>query len=203
MPRKNLIRTSEFPYHVTIRTNNKEWFNLPLKEVWQMCLLGISETVKRHEAKIQAFVLMNNHYHLLIWTPKSNLDKFMQMFNSRLSKEIRKSTGNINRIFGDRYHWCLIKDEKYHQSVLRYIYQNPLRAGISKRCESYEFSTLKYFINEIDLGFKLCVRHEGSNKYFLRWLNQELDTKSSKKLTTAISKPIFKISVERSSRRKF
>jgi len=81
MPRKNLIRTNLYPYHVTIRSNNKEWFDLPREIVWKICLRAMVLANQKHPVRIQAFVLMANHYHLLIWTPQCNLDRFMSVFN--------------------------------------------------------------------------------------------------------------------------
>lgn len=159
MPRQKLIRTNEYPYHVTIRCNNKEWFDLPLEVVWSICLRAFRRAVKIHHVKLQAFVLMSNHYHMMIWTPDSNLDKFMFEFNRYLSFEIRDATGRINRIFGDRYKWTLIDSESYYNSVLRYIYQNPLKARVVEKCEDYPFSTLHYLVKDILFSVELYQRN--------------------------------------------
>lgn len=62
--------------------------------------------------------------------------------NSYISRDIRTYTGRINRIFGDRYRWQLITSDSYYQRVIRYIFQNPLRKGLVKKCEDYKYSTL-------------------------------------------------------------
>ncbi len=148
MARRNLIRCNNFPYHVTIRCNNREWFSINLDKVWKMSLDALKDANDRVSISLHAFVLMNNHYHLFLTTPNSNLDKFMYEFNSRLSKKIRGETGRINRIFGDRYKWSVIYDSKYYATVLRYVYQNPLKANIVSRCEYYLYSTLFYIFNK-------------------------------------------------------
>ena len=73
MPRKKLIRTDQFPYHVTTRTNNKNWFSLPLEETWNICLRSLHKANKLNKVNLHAFVLMKNHYHLLLETPEANL----------------------------------------------------------------------------------------------------------------------------------
>ncbi len=200
MPRKSIIRTSEFPYHVTIRTNNKDWFDLPLKEVWSLCLTNLKTASSKVNVNIQSFVLMNNHYHLLIWTPNCDLDKFMYYFNSGLSKGVRKSTGRINRIFGDRYHWSLIKDQNYYELVQKYIYRNPIRAGLVRVCEEYEFSSLHYIFKKKDIGFTLYNENNSNNQKFLQWIN-DLEIFPSE-FSKALKKPIFKYPISRTSRRK-
>ncbi|RZF21092.1 hypothetical protein DAY19_14020 [Halobacteriovorax vibrionivorans] len=200
MPRKSLIRTNTCPYHVTIRTNNKEWFDIPMPIVWSFCMKSINYANLHHPVEIQSFVLMSNHYHLMIWTPNSDLDKFMFFFNSHLSKLIRKYTGRINRIFGDRYKWSLIKDQKYYLNVLRYIYQNPLRKDLSSLCEEYEFSSLYHYINNQNLGFKLKDPIYGDKTSFLKWVNLE-DKKATDQTRQSLQKPVYKPIVNQSSRR--
>ena len=149
MPRKILIRTNQFPYHITLRSNNKDWFELPLSIMWKLCKQSIAKAQASYPTNIEAFVLMANHYHLLIWTPNSDIDKFMYVLNSSISKEIRIRTKRINRIFGDRYKWTLVDHERYYLQVLRYIYQNPVKAQVTSTCHDYPFSTLRYiYLNE-------------------------------------------------------
>ncbi|MCB9090915.1 MAG: transposase [Halobacteriovoraceae bacterium] len=173
MPRKKLIKTNEFPYHITIRCNNKEWFDLHLNTIWKICLNAIDKSNFKHLVDIHSFVLMYNHYHLLIFTPHCNIGEFMQMMNFRISKEIRKRTGRINRIFGSRYRWFLVNDNSYYWNVVKYIFQNPVRAGMVKRCEDYPYSTLYYQQRNINLPFSLPEYF--NEKLFLTMVNDYLE----------------------------
>lgn len=56
-------------------------------------------------------------------------------------------------MFGTKYNWSLIKHHAYFKNVFRYIYQNPVRAKIVKRCEDYPFSTLHYTANNMEVPF--------------------------------------------------
>ena len=161
MPRKKLIRCSEFPYHVTSRSNNKEWFYISISDVWGYCEELLEEGKQDFGVEVDAFVLMSNHYHMCLKTPRSNIDKFMRFFNKKLGERISRQAGRINRIFGAPYNWSLIMRENYYKNVIRYIYQNPLRAGIIERCELYPFSDLA--------GKNYC-----SEK--IEWLNTSLST---------------------------
>ncbi|MCO4794717.1 MAG: transposase [Bacteriovoracaceae bacterium] len=143
MPRKKLIRTNEFPYHVTSRSNNKEWFYIPTEDVWKHTRAVIRLGRKKFNIKIDAFVLMNNHYHMCIWTHDSNLDEFMMYFNKNLGQRIARQANRINRIFGASYKWTLIESDIYYRNVLKYIYQNPIRAGLVKTCQEYPYSDFK------------------------------------------------------------
>lgn len=176
MARKNLIRTNEYPYHVTIRSNNKEWFNLPLTEMWTICINAIRVSNFKVPVKVEAFVLMNNHYHLLLYTPNSNLDKFMNVLNSKISKDIRIRTNRINRVFGDRYKWKLITCNLYYKSVIRYIFQNPLEVKLVTKCEDYVFSTLYYQKRNISLGLELPQEFTSQN--YIKYINEQIETQT-------------------------
>lgn len=144
MPRRKLIRQNQFPYHVTIRSNNKEWFKIPLYEMWELCYECLLYAQEKAQTNIHSFVLMSNHYHLLISTPQSNLDKFMEAFNKRLSHSIKRFNGAENHKFANRYKWSIIESYNYLINVYRYIYQNPVRAGLCKLCLDYPYSSLRF-----------------------------------------------------------
>ncbi|MFP5387648.1 MAG: transposase, partial [Bacteriovoracia bacterium] len=78
MPRPLLIRSETHPYHVTSRSNNKEFFPIPLKEVWEIMIHQLNIEAQENSLAVHAFVLMGNHFHLLCHTPKGNLDQIMQ-----------------------------------------------------------------------------------------------------------------------------
>jgi putative transposase len=199
MPRKNLIRTHLYPYHVTIRCNNREWFELPINDVWKICLAAFEHANQRHSVKLQAFVLMSNHYHALIWTPLLNLDLFMFEFNSFISKAIRQRTKRINRIFGDRYKWCLVDQQSYYLSVLRYVYQNPLKVGLVQYCHEYIYSTLHSIIHDKEFPIDLYLWEESielqRDGFF------DADFANREKMTKALSRSKFSLPKSSSSRR--
>lgn len=144
MPRRKLIRQNQFPYHVTTRTNNKDWFSIPIYEVWDICKFALIRAQKANPVIVHCFVLMGNHYHLLITTPESDIDKFMFYFNKGLSDLINKRSGVINHKFSNRYSWSIVDNKNYLFNVYRYIYQNPVRAKITKDCFSYPYSSLHF-----------------------------------------------------------
>ncbi len=142
MPRPNLFRTSEFAYHVTSRSNNKEWFYIPLNQAWGILSASLSEAAARYQAEIHAFVLMSNHYHLLISTPSRNLDAVMKYALSVATQVIQRKTGRINHILGGRYRWSVLDSAYKLGYAFKYVYRNPVKHGACDRVEQYPFSTL-------------------------------------------------------------
>ena len=173
MPRKLLIRTDEIIYHITSRANNKEWFSLPLEDVWKICVDKLEATYSQVPFELNAFVLMHNHYHMLVRTPMCNIDEVMFEFNRTLSQNLRKQTGRINRMFGGRYHWSLIENERYLFNVFKYVFQNPLRKKLARRCEDYPHSTLHYQVNKKTFPVPLHtpIHVNFCDDDFLKWAN--------------------------------
>jgi putative transposase len=142
MPRRALVRQNEFPYHVYNRTRNKEWYQLSMPTMWHIGMTSLAAAQKKYKVKVHAFVLMQNHYHLLISTTENNIDMFMAKFSKMFSDKVRYHSNRINQIFGGRYKWSIVENQNYYKNILRYVFANPVRAGLSTTCESYSFSTL-------------------------------------------------------------
>ncbi len=176
MPRARTIRQSIYPYHVTTRSNDQMWFEIPMQEVWNIALRALRDAHERQPIELISFVLMNNHYHLILKTPLGNIDKFMMEFNARFSKGIRFQCKRRNRIWGGRYHWCLIKSNHYLQNCYRYVYQNPIRASIVSRAENYPYSTLFYIHRSINFIIPIFDQYGFKDDYGLKWLNDEIES---------------------------
>jgi len=188
MPRKKLIKNGLYCYHVTSRSNNKEYFYIPSSEVWHFSINLLKKGIVKFDVKVHAFVLMSNHYHLLIRTPHSNIDKFMHFFNKSLGQSISRAANRINRIFGAPYSWSLIEKRNYYFNVYRYIYQNPIRAKIVGNAESYPFSTIfkkkkNLIINENYIDFS--IEDE------LNWLNQNISKQEDNLIKIGLKKSYF------------
>ncbi len=189
---KKLIRTEVFPYHVTSRSNNREWFNLPLSQTWNLCIQCLIKAHERHPFKLYAFVLMNNHYHLLIKTPDANLDKVMFEFNRRFSEKLRIKTNRINRMFGGPYKRTIVDNDKYFRNVIKYIYQNPIRSKTHSMCEDYPYSTLFFQYNNLPFPIPIETDLWNFNLSELEWLNQHYNQKQSDCIKKALKKKYFK-----------
>jgi putative transposase len=198
MARAPIIRTSEFPYHVMSRTNNKEWFQIPMEECWEIFINELIHISIRFGVKIGSFVLMSNHFHMIFWTPNENLDEIMQVFLWNVSCKINKRANRTNHVFGSRYKWCLIQDERYLAHVYKYVYINPIKAGLCSRVEDYLFSTLQYVIQNQESKFKL---HDSLFEDFdlvskdvnkrLEWLNNVYTNEQYEFIKKRVGRSVF------------
>lgn len=142
MARRPLIRTSDFPYHVTGRSNNKEWFYVPMMQCWDAFEEVLIATEVAYGIELHSFVLMSNHFHLTVSTPNKNLDEAMRYLLTEVSRRLRRISNRINHIFGNRYKWSVLTNPVAWSYVYKYVYRNPVTAGISPSCLTYPYSTL-------------------------------------------------------------
>lgn len=202
MGRKNLIRTSNFPYHVVVRSNNREWFPLEMRKTWEIYSDLLTFVTWAYGIHVHAFVLMSNHFHLILSTPERNLDESMKYLLGQSSKEINRLSGRINRVYGGRYKWTIIDNESYLINVLRYVYENPLKAGLVSEIEYYPYSTLNGVLGQSRLSIPLypikCgqVGHSSLPNHPIKLLDQlkkRHSIEQDKCISTALRRSEFKI----------
>jgi putative transposase len=196
MARKLVTLSSEFPYHVTARCINREWFGIPMDDVWSLMEDHLFITQKIYSLSVQMFVLMPNHFHLVLSTPEANISRAMQFFMGKTSKEISRLSGRINQTYGTRHHKTLITRNHYLLNVFKYVYRNPVKAGLSDSVEEYPHSTLHGLLGKTKLVIPLI---EDTILFpevdgILRWLNTTPSDAHLDEIRRALRKPIFALS---------
>ncbi|HMQ10693.1 MAG TPA: hypothetical protein PKC21_07690 [Oligoflexia bacterium] len=202
MPRKHLIRVAEYPYHVYARSNNKEWFYIPIDEVWFLAGQVLKTVTDVYDARVQAFVLMNNHFHMVLWTPQANIDAIMNYFMREMSRKIAYRAGRINHVFGGPYKWSLIATSLHQAIVYKYVYRNPVVANLSESVLDYTYSSLRFVKKETEALFPLFDDYEGklaqeipkNFKKRIDWLNKPFNNKQNKLIETSLRRKEFSFS---------
>ena len=182
MPRKNLLRVRNLPYHVTTRSLKQEFFKLPLNEVWEILQTSLKEAHELHPIQLVSVVLMSNHYHMILLTPDYNLDQFMYEFNKRMAIKIIAKTKQTHSVFGGRYKWSVIRSKNYFYNCYRYVYQNPIRAKLVDRVEDYPFSTMYFIHRGIPFVIPLFDQFGFKDPFMLNWLNIPMEEVEKEKV---------------------
>jgi hypothetical protein len=91
---------------------------------------------------------MGNHYHVFLQTPLGNLSKIMQHINGAYTTYFNSKRGRSGYLFQGRYKAILVEADKYANELSRYIHLNPVRAGMVKTPEEYQWSSYRYYTVE-------------------------------------------------------
>ena len=140
----------EFPgayYHITSRGNERKaiFKNMGDRESF---LSYLKLAYLRYGAVIHVFCLMNNHYHLLLETPKGNLSQIMRYINGAYSTYFNVKHKRTGHLFQGRYKAILVDADEYAGELSRYIHLNPVRAGIVDIPEKYAWSSYQYYVGK-------------------------------------------------------
>jgi putative transposase len=131
-------------YHVTARGNERKRIFLSQSD-YETFLRYLKEALQKYGAILHAFVLMPNHYHLIIQTPKANLNLLMHSLNSAYTTYFNLKGKRVGHLFQGRYKALLVDADSYLLELSRYIHLNPVRAGISESPESYRWSSYRAY----------------------------------------------------------
>ncbi len=142
-------------YHVTSRGNERKKIFFS-KSDYQRFKSYLESAIDKYEYRLHAYILMGNHYHLLIETGKANLNKLMHYINGSYTNYINRRKDRSGHLFQGRYKAILIDRDNYLLELSRYIHLNPVRAGIVERPQDYPFSSYSSFIKR--KGEKIVYR---------------------------------------------
>ena len=127
-------------YHLLSRGNHQQDIFL-LDQDRRSFLKAIGEMSERYDVDIFAYVLMNNHYHLLLRTNRANLSKSMQWLGTTYTTRFNLRHARYGHLFQGRYKSIIIENGSYLLQLSYYIHRNPLRAGTIKRLIDYRWSS--------------------------------------------------------------
>lgn len=123
---------------------------------------------EEHNIDIIAYCIMNNHTHMLIETKAiEQLSKYMQRINTTYGKYYNKKYSRVGYVFRDRYKAEGIYSEKHLYNCIKYIHNNPVKAGICNKAEEYPYSNYKMMKTEFKERYSLMTNSECNNEEYV------------------------------------
>ncbi len=127
-------------YHVLARGNDRR--NVFTDDRDRFRFLDITgEMSERFEVEVMAYVLMDNHYHLLLRTRRANLSKSMQWLGATYTRRFNNRHSRCGHLFQGRFKSILVENDTYLYRLSHYIHRNPVRAGMTARLADYRWSS--------------------------------------------------------------
>ena len=103
----------------------------------------VGEAARRYGWHISVYVLMTNHFHLVLKTPDPNLALGMKWLNSTYAAWYNRRHGKVGHLFGERYKAIHVQGEEYLQRLARYVVLNPVRANMVGSPGEYRWSSYR------------------------------------------------------------
>jgi putative transposase len=131
-------------YHVITRGNQRqEIFHDDQDFLYYMKSLGNYK--ERHRFLLYAYVLMQNHVHLLLETKEIPLSKILQGINQRYTMYFNRRYQTVGHLFQGRYKAILCDKDEYLLTLVRYLHYNPVRAKVTQVPEEYPWSSAQHY----------------------------------------------------------
>ncbi|WP_102264462.1 REP-associated tyrosine transposase [Mesobacillus jeotgali] len=170
MPREARRKSKSGVYHVMLRgANRQEIFH---DDEDRMKFLDILKKYKRiAKFTMYAWCLMGNHVHLLLREGDEELATTMKRIGVSYATFYNWKYATTGHLFQDRFKSENVETEEYFLTVVRYIHQNPVKAGICPRVEDWQWSSCagyygeKYFPGGL-LDRNIVLNMFGENRTF-------------------------------------
>lgn len=143
MPRRPRSDLAGFPLHLIQRGNNRSaCFFTGADRVEYLLWLG--RYASRFAVAIHAWVLMDNHVHLLVTPPTpGHASRLMQALGRRYVRYVNESYDRSGTLWEGRFRACAVHSEDYLLVCMRYIELNPVRAGLARSPDEYRWSSYR------------------------------------------------------------
>lgn len=143
MARPLRVQYEDAYYHVTCRGNaRQEIYARDSDRSTFLDLLKRSSEI--YQVEVLGYVLMENHFHMLLKTPLANLQEFMRQFNISYTAYYNRMYNKSGHLYQGRYKAFLIDGDHYLQEVSRYIHLNPVR--VKRKSTWSERDKRKYLV---------------------------------------------------------
>src|SRR6266536_1440523 len=116
-------------YHITARGNERRPVYRDDRDRQHFCEL-LEEMVSRFQVRLHCFVLMENHYHLVLELRESNLSRALQWLNVSYSVWFNRRHRRSGHLFQGRFKSVVVNRKQWGLELSRYVHLNPVRVGL-------------------------------------------------------------------------
>ena len=140
MPRHARQLAESGVYHVMLRGVNRDAIFLE-DEDYERFLTALSQTRDAAGCSVLAYCLMTNHVHLVVRTSREPIGPLMKRLGIRYASWFNRKYGRVGHLFQDRFKSLPVDDDTYLVAVIRYVWRNPVEAGLVVSAEHYRWSS--------------------------------------------------------------
>ncbi len=151
------------------------------------------------DARISAYCLMPNHYHMIIQTPRGNISRCLRHLDGIYTQRFNRAHGLDGPLFRGRFKSILIDADSYLLQLVRYIHWNPIKAKIVDDLDQALWSSHKGYLSKAkewdwlqkDIVFSLLTGEKRNRVIAYRRFMAGEDSKEIEKLFERKKWPVF------------
>ena len=145
MARLPRLTIAGYPHHVIQRGNNRQSICLDAAD-FQTLHDVLAEAAQRYRVALHAFVIMDNHFHVLATPPTDDaLPKMMQALGRSYVRYFNDRYQRSGTLWEGRYRATVIEPEPHLLECMVYMDLNPLRAGVAVSAADYAWSSYAHY----------------------------------------------------------
>ncbi|MRH41373.1 transposase [Aquibacillus halophilus] len=180
MPRKARRKSSNGIYHIMLRGINRQIIFEDDED-----RLRLLETINRTKdisgIKIYSYCLMDNHIHLLVRETEETVSKAIKRISASYVYWYNNKYDRCGHLFQDRFKSENVETITYFLTVLRYIHQNPIKAGLTNNVLECKWTSINEYLGHtslVDVDFSLQFFSSNRSKslqLFTEYMKQSND----------------------------
>lgn len=195
MPRRARRQSTNGIYHIMLRGINRQQIFEDDEDRGHFL-----ETVQIYKEtcgyKLYAYCLMGNHIHILLKEGAEPLTQILKRIAGSYVYWYNWKYHRCGHLFQDRFKSEPVEDNGYFLTVLRYIHQNPVKAGICKYAEDYPYSSMRAYLTHsvlVDTEFALSILPSDQFVAYHRERNDDccMEIENTYRLTDADAKQLI------------
>mgnify|MGYP000353068509 FL=1 len=163
----------------------------------QRFIEGLVASRDQSGCSLHAYVLMPNHYHLLLTPPTGNaLSEFMQSIGRRYVRYFNKEYQRSGTLWEGRYKSSLVDSEAYLLQCYRYIEDHPVRSNIVSAANQHQWSSYHHnalgetdpLITEHDNYTQIATTEDARKNVYSSLFKTALDSETTSLITSSVEK---------------
>ena len=159
-------------YHIMLRGINKQKIFEKADDYKKMMQI-LNYCKEKSGFELFAYCFMPNHIHLLIKVGSEPLETIFRRFGAKYVYWFNTKYSRTGHLFQDRFKSEAVDNDEYFFMVLRYIHNNPVNAGMTKKPDEYVFSSYNDYINSCGITDRSKAMSMMTVKEFIRYHKEE------------------------------
>lgn len=141
MARQARLASESGIHHVMVRGINRQsiFFDDEDRERFLQCMAAVRAA---SGCSILAYCLMSNHVHLVLRVGREDVGQTMKRLGVRYVSWFNRKHGRVGHLFQDRFKSRPVDDDEYLITLLRYVWSNPVEAGLVETPDQYRWSSI-------------------------------------------------------------